>query len=183
MIISSISDKSFDTRHRSSVPKRNAFSPLFFKFLNRTDSNAGAARHAATAPAPSCKRRTFCNNLLRQPVSQLTFRTTMPLASLAAASRSCLHLDGKGHGSCGNPAHLQITGTGSMAACVRITQDTIKGSQDFANILAHGHDGVSEVFLRLNTQNLRVEAGSWQVRGMRLDARNRIFLPIDLHSL
>jgi hypothetical protein len=95
----------------------------------------------------------------------------MSLAALAAASRSCLHLDGKGHGSCGNPAHLQITGTGSMAACVRITQDTIRGSQDFANILAHGHDGVSEVFLRLNTQNLRVEAGSWQVRGARLDAR------------
>jgi hypothetical protein len=97
----------------------------------------------------------------------------MSLASLAAASRNCLHLDGKGHGSCGNPAHLQITGMGSMAACVRITQDTIRGSQDFANILAHGHDGVSEVFLRLNTQNLRIEAGSWQVRGLRRDVQIR----------
>jgi hypothetical protein len=90
--------------------------------------------------------------------------TTMSLADLASARRHCLHLDGKGYGSCGNPTHLQITGTGSMAAFVRITQDTIRGSQDFANILAHGHDGVSEVFLRFNCQNLRVEAGSWQVR-------------------
>ena len=88
----------------------------------------------------------------------------MSLAPLASASRNCLHLDGKGHASCGNPTHLQISGAGSMAACVLITQDTIKGSQDFANILAHGHDGVSEVFLRLNCQNLRLEAGSWQVK-------------------
>ena len=88
----------------------------------------------------------------------------MSLAPPASAPRNCLHLDGKGHASCGNPTHLQISGAGSMAACVLITQDTIKGSQDFANILAHGHDGVSEVFLRLNCQNLRLEAGSWQVK-------------------
>ena len=95
---------------------------------------------------------------------------TMSLASLAMVARNCLHLDGKGYCCCGNPPNLQITGTGSMSALVRITLDTFKDSRgstrDFANILAHGHDGVSEVFLRLNCHHLRLEAGSWQVKSM-----------------
>ena len=90
--------------------------------------------------------------------------------TLEKGARNCLHLDGEGYCCCGNPPNLQITGTGSMAAFVRITLDTFKDSRgstrDLANILAHGHDGVSEVFLRLNCRHLRLEAGSWQVKSL-----------------
>ena len=65
--------------------------------------------------------------------------------------------------SAGNAEELQVVGAISLEACVRIQGDPRPGQRRMPhrNILAHGHDRVTEVFLRANLFSMQYEVGTW----------------------
>ena len=65
--------------------------------------------------------------------------------------------------SAGNAEELQVVGAISLEACVRIQGDPRPGQRRMPhrNILVHGHDRVTEVFLRANLFSMQYEVGTW----------------------
>jgi hypothetical protein len=65
--------------------------------------------------------------------------------------------------SVGNPDELQIEGAITIEACIKNEADPRPGQRmmPHRNIVAHGHDRVTEVFLRVNLFTMQYEVGSW----------------------
>jgi hypothetical protein len=79
-------------------------------------------------------------------------------------SSRVLRFDGvSGYVSLGNPPVLQLEGALTIEACVKNEASTRRGqaSMPHRNIVAHGHDQMNEVFLRINLFTQQYEVGCW----------------------
>jgi len=63
----------------------------------------------------------------------------------------------------GNAEDLQVEGIITLEACIKNESDPRPGQRlmPHRNIIAHGHDRVTEVFLRVNLFSMEYEVGTW----------------------